>query len=212
MTEKAKAIPETQYAVQLVGPSELRLNTAKPVIRPGPTQVLARIEAVGLCFSDLKLLKQFAGHARKGEILSGIDPAARIGEIARRGFRLVALLGEAGLGRRELPRGIADPVLQLLDLGPHRDQFHLAAVGRHRAIVERGVDLRASLREDLLEATEWIEVVQRRCVVGGQYLRQQWKQMRERVAANEYLPADSFSARYTSNSDQEQAQDHTDVP
>ncbi len=67
--------PETQYAVQLVGPSELKLNTAKPVTPPGPTQVLVKIEAVGLCFSDLKLLKQFADHARKGEILSGIDPA-----------------------------------------------------------------------------------------------------------------------------------------
>ena len=75
MSEKPKGIPETQYAVQLIGPSKLKLNKAKPVTPPGPTQVLARIEAVGLCFSDLKLLKQFAKHARKGEILTGIDPA-----------------------------------------------------------------------------------------------------------------------------------------
>jgi threonine dehydrogenase-like Zn-dependent dehydrogenase len=31
------------------------------------------VEAVGLCFSDLKLLKQFTGHVRKGEIVSGIE-------------------------------------------------------------------------------------------------------------------------------------------
>lgn len=72
MTEKAQAVPDTQYAVQLIGPSELRLNTEKEVYQPGPTQVLAKVEAVGLCFSDLKLLKQFTGHARKSEIKGGL--------------------------------------------------------------------------------------------------------------------------------------------
>ncbi len=66
-------LPETQYAVQLVGPSQLRLNTKKEVFKPGPYQVLAKIEAVGLCFSDLKLLKQFTDHVRKSEIVSGIS-------------------------------------------------------------------------------------------------------------------------------------------
>jgi threonine dehydrogenase-like Zn-dependent dehydrogenase len=66
-------IPNTQYAVQLVGPSELKLNKSKEVFKVGPHQVLAKIEAVGLCFSDLKLLKQFTEHARKSEIVSGIS-------------------------------------------------------------------------------------------------------------------------------------------
>ena len=35
--------------------------------------MLAKIECVGLCFSDLKLLKQFSQHPRKMEILRGID-------------------------------------------------------------------------------------------------------------------------------------------
>jgi len=73
-------LPTTQYAVQLTGPSELRLNTSKEVHRPGPTQVIARIEAVGLCFSDLKLLKQFTGHVRKGEVVAGLT-AAELAEI-----------------------------------------------------------------------------------------------------------------------------------
>ncbi len=68
-----KVIPDTQYAVQLVGPSELTLNKNKEVHKPGPTQILARVEAVGLCFSDLKLLKQFDAHARKSEIVSGMS-------------------------------------------------------------------------------------------------------------------------------------------
>jgi len=66
-------LPKTQYAVQLVGPDELILNRSKEVFRPGPHQILCRVEVVGLCFSDLKLLKQFSSHVRKSEIVSGID-------------------------------------------------------------------------------------------------------------------------------------------
>jgi len=76
MTQTPQAIPETQYAVQFVGRGRMKLNVAKKVIPPGPHQVLARVQAVGLCFSDLKLLKQFDTHARKSAVLSGIDPAA----------------------------------------------------------------------------------------------------------------------------------------
>lgn len=66
-------LPRTQYAVQLVGPDELVLNRSKEVFRPGRHQILCRVEAVGLCFSDLKLLKQFSSHVRKSEIVSGIE-------------------------------------------------------------------------------------------------------------------------------------------
>jgi threonine dehydrogenase-like Zn-dependent dehydrogenase len=69
-------IPNQQRAVQLVGPDQLRVNEAKPVCKPGPQQVLCRVEVCGLCFSDLKLLKQFSAHARKSEIKSGIDQQA----------------------------------------------------------------------------------------------------------------------------------------
>jgi threonine dehydrogenase-like Zn-dependent dehydrogenase len=67
------SIHQTQCAVQLVGSDKLILNTSKRVVRPGPYQILCRVEAVGLCFSDLKLLKQFSSHVRKGEIISGIE-------------------------------------------------------------------------------------------------------------------------------------------
>jgi threonine dehydrogenase-like Zn-dependent dehydrogenase len=66
-------LPKTQYAVQLVGPDKLILNRSKEVFRPGRYQILCRVEAVGLCFSDLKLLKQFSSHVRKSKIVSGID-------------------------------------------------------------------------------------------------------------------------------------------
>lgn len=69
-------IPKQQRAVQLVGPDQLRVNEAKPVFQPGPHQILGRVEVVGLCFSDLKLLKQFSGHARKSQITGGIEQNA----------------------------------------------------------------------------------------------------------------------------------------
>lgn len=69
-------IPASQRAVQLVGPDQLTLNENKPVFSPGPHQMLCRVEVTGLCFSDLKLLKQFSGHVRKSEVIAGIDPAA----------------------------------------------------------------------------------------------------------------------------------------
>ncbi len=69
-------IPSRQRAVQLVGPDQLALNENKEVFQPGPHQILGRVEVVGLCFSDLKLLKQFSGHVRKSEVKAGVDQNA----------------------------------------------------------------------------------------------------------------------------------------
>jgi threonine dehydrogenase-like Zn-dependent dehydrogenase len=63
----------THAAVTISGPDQLRLERAKPTPRPGPTQILARVECVGLCFSDLKLLAKFADHPRKAPLLDGAD-------------------------------------------------------------------------------------------------------------------------------------------
>lgn len=68
-------LPEVQRAVQLVAPDELILNAEKSVPAPGPYQILCEVVVVGLCFSDLKLLKQFSSHVRKSDVVSGIDPA-----------------------------------------------------------------------------------------------------------------------------------------
>jgi len=73
-------IPSTTLAVQLVGPSQLCLNANKPVPTPGPTQLLTQVEAVGLCFSDVKLLKQFSGHVRKAPVITGLT-ARQLGEM-----------------------------------------------------------------------------------------------------------------------------------
>jgi threonine dehydrogenase-like Zn-dependent dehydrogenase len=68
-------LPQTHAAIQLVGPGQVVLNPTKPTPRPNPHQLVVKVEAVGLCFSDMKLLKQFSEHARKTPILRGIDSA-----------------------------------------------------------------------------------------------------------------------------------------
>jgi threonine dehydrogenase-like Zn-dependent dehydrogenase len=68
-------LPKTQCAVQLVKANEIVLNKLKPLTAPGRHQIVCRVEAIGLCFSDLKLVKQFSAHPRKTEIVGGIDPA-----------------------------------------------------------------------------------------------------------------------------------------
>jgi threonine dehydrogenase-like Zn-dependent dehydrogenase len=72
-TRNAAKLPLTQHAVQLVGPDKLVFNKCKKVFAPGEHQILCRVEVVGLCFSDLKLLKQFSSHVRKSKIVSGVD-------------------------------------------------------------------------------------------------------------------------------------------
>jgi threonine dehydrogenase-like Zn-dependent dehydrogenase len=76
----APAIPETEHAIQFVGPGEIVHNRAKPVPAVGPTQILVQVEACGICFSDTKLLHAFTSHPRKGEVRSGL-PAEILAEI-----------------------------------------------------------------------------------------------------------------------------------
>ena len=54
-TAAGVAVPATQHAIQIVAAGETVHNRAKPVPAPGPTQILLRIQAVGICFSDTKL-------------------------------------------------------------------------------------------------------------------------------------------------------------
>ena len=69
-------IPATQHAIQIVGVDEFVLNSDKPVDEVGPHQMLLKVEACGICFSDTKLLHAFDSHPRKAEVISGIAPEA----------------------------------------------------------------------------------------------------------------------------------------
>ena len=112
MTSQAMTkIPRTQWAVQLVGPDRLILNESKDVFRPGPHQILAKVEVVGLCFSDLKLLKQFTDHVRKGEVVSGVEPDV-----------LKAIPSYVPGEAATVPGH--ETVVRIADVGPGVDRYH----------------------------------------------------------------------------------------
>ncbi len=67
--------PATQHAIQFVGADQVVHNEAKEMYPLGPTQVLLKPEACGVCFSDTKLLHAFTNHPRKSEVLNGLSPA-----------------------------------------------------------------------------------------------------------------------------------------
>jgi len=67
-------LPATQHAIQFTGPNQVVHNRAKSVPAPGPHQLVLQVEAVGICFSDTKLLHAFTAHPRKSEVLSGVAP------------------------------------------------------------------------------------------------------------------------------------------
>ncbi len=79
LSDRMLAIPATQHAIQFTGPGQLVHNRAKAVHVPGPTQLLLRVEAVGICFSDTKLLHAFTGHLRKAEVTAGLTPTELAG-------------------------------------------------------------------------------------------------------------------------------------
>ena len=71
---KERPIPATEHAIQIVDAGRTIHNRTKPVPKPGPYQILVEMEAVGICFSDTKLLHAFTSHPRKSEVLSGLPP------------------------------------------------------------------------------------------------------------------------------------------
>lgn len=73
-------IPETQHALQFVGVKKAIVNPAKPMYKVGPRQILIKVEACGICFSDIKLINSFDGHPRKSEIVKGLS-AEELAEI-----------------------------------------------------------------------------------------------------------------------------------
>lgn len=54
-TKKTLSVPRTMKAWVLDGPEELRL-VEKPVPRPGPAEVLIRIDAVAICGTDVEII------------------------------------------------------------------------------------------------------------------------------------------------------------
>lgn len=67
-----KEIPATQQAVEFVDVDTAVLNPEKEMYEVGPRQALIKVEACGICFSDIKLINAFDSHPRKSEVVSGL--------------------------------------------------------------------------------------------------------------------------------------------
>jgi threonine dehydrogenase-like Zn-dependent dehydrogenase len=67
-------IPATEVAARLVAVDTIVIDPAKPIPELGPTQILCRIEATGICFSDTKLMHAFSAHPRKSAVLTFLSP------------------------------------------------------------------------------------------------------------------------------------------
>src|SRR6476659_6550325 len=70
-------IPDTMQAVVCHGPEDYRLEE-RPVPEPGPGEALVRVEAVGICASDLKCYHgaaKFWGDENRGPYVeAGVTP------------------------------------------------------------------------------------------------------------------------------------------
>ncbi|MDR1387517.1 MAG: alcohol dehydrogenase catalytic domain-containing protein [Propionibacteriaceae bacterium] len=111
-------IPTTQRAVVFTGPDQIEIDPAKPLPPLGPTQLLLRMEACGICFSDTKLLHAFSQHPRKSQAVGGLTPA-----------ELATVAGYAP-GDRPVTPG-HEPVARIVAVG---DQVRRHQVGERVAI------------------------------------------------------------------------------
>ncbi|MSS84645.1 alcohol dehydrogenase catalytic domain-containing protein [Actinomycetaceae bacterium WB03_NA08] len=68
-----RKMERTQWAVKFVGKDDIRIDKEHPVRPVGPRQLLLKIEACGICFSDTKLLRSYDQHPRKAEVVGGIS-------------------------------------------------------------------------------------------------------------------------------------------
>lgn len=91
--------PATQHAIQFVGADQVVHNPAKEMYPLGPTQLLLKSEACGICFSDTKLLHAFTNHPRKSAVLAGMDADALAGIPSYRPGDVPVVPGHEPVGR-----------------------------------------------------------------------------------------------------------------
>jgi threonine dehydrogenase-like Zn-dependent dehydrogenase len=147
--ESASALPKEMRAVILDGTGFSHLNVRKvPTPRPGPRQMLARVDAAGICTSLIKLIEQGPNHP----LLSGWD-------ITR--FPLIlgdegsVTLVEVGAELREHYNPGERYVIQpSVDIAPinHRERYRDGARGVNKVAV--GYTLAGHLAEYVLVTEE----------------------------------------------------------
>ena len=145
----ATDLPDRMLAVTACGPGFENVQVrAVPVPRPGPRQILARVDAAGVCTSNLKLIAQGADHP----FLNGWDMQ-----------RWPIILGDEGcitlveIGpdlRQQFRPGERYVVQPAVDCGPllHRERYRNNGEGMHKCAV--GYSLPGHLAQYILVQEE----------------------------------------------------------
>jgi len=141
--------PARMRAAVLDGPGREHLAVRTvPVRKPGPGQLLCRVDAAGICTSVNKLLDQGAEHP----LMSGWDPARYPVIVGDEGAVTVMAVGDDLRGAYEPGQRYA--VQPAVDHPPiaHRERYHDG--GRHVAKVAVGYSLSGLLAEYVLIGEE----------------------------------------------------------
>jgi L-iditol 2-dehydrogenase len=147
--QPTSAIPHEMRAVVLDGPgfSHLGLRTVRTP-SPGPQQMLARVDAAGICTSLIKLIEQGSKHP----LLSGWDIALFPLILGDEGSVTLVEVG-AGLRGRYCPgrRYVIQPAVDTAPIN-HRERYHDNARGVNKVAV--GYTLGGHLAEYVLVTEE----------------------------------------------------------
>jgi threonine dehydrogenase-like Zn-dependent dehydrogenase len=127
-----------------------------PVPRPAPTQLLARVDAAGICTSLLKLIDQGPRHS----LMAGWDPALYPIILGDEGSITLVEVGEALRDRYAVgERYVGQPAVDLQPIN-HRERYRDNAATVHK--IATGYTLPGSLAEYVLIPEE---VIAAQCIV-----------------------------------------------
>ena len=150
--ESASALPKEMRAAVLDGTGFSHLNVRKvPTPRPGPRQMLARVDAAGICTSLIKLIEQGPNHP----LLSGWDITSFPLILGDEGS--VTLMEVGAELRAHYNPGERYVIQPAVDIAPinHRERYRDGARGVNKVAV--GYTLAGHLAEYVLVTEEILE-------------------------------------------------------
>lgn len=146
------AVPRKMQALVLSGTGWEHLAVKEvPVPTPGPGQLLARVDAAGVCTSLLKIIEQGPAHS----YFNGWDPAKRPVILGDEGSITIVQVGEKLKGTYKAGQRYA--LQPAVDVGPinHREHYHGHAAGMRKTAI--GYTLGGNLAQYILIQEEVLE-------------------------------------------------------
>ena len=145
-------VPKTMKALEMFGVGFENVAVREvPTPQPGPNQLLARVDAAGVCTSILKIVAQGAAHT----YFNGWDPVKFPVILGDEGSVTIAQVGSNLTDRYKVGQRFA--VQPAVDVGPinHRERYKNNAAGMTKTAV--GYTLGGNLAEYILIGEEVLE-------------------------------------------------------